>query len=114
MDCSVFCGTCWSKMTRLLNTAIIGATVEIVTSSRVDVLAGLSRCAICRTPPGFCANAGTAAINANNSAALTSSPGSFPIICFSLRGRLFVEPDVLHAPAVEQAVDHDRQALDLG
>ena len=46
IDCSEFCGTCWSKMTRLLNTAIIGATVEIVTSSSVDMLAGLSRWAI--------------------------------------------------------------------
>ena len=26
---------------------------------------------------------------------------------------LFVEPDILHAPAVEEAVDHDRQPLDL-
>ena len=25
-----------------------------------------------------------------------------------------VEPDILHAPAVEGAVDHDRQALDIG
>jgi len=56
MDCNVFCGTCWSKMTRLLNTAIIGATVEIVTSSSVDMLAGLSRWEIWRTPPGFCAD----------------------------------------------------------
>src|SRR6516162_1147975 len=28
--------------------------------------------------------------------------------------RLFVEPDVLHAPAVVDAVDHDGQAPDLG
>src|SRR6516164_7147902 len=28
--------------------------------------------------------------------------------------RLFVEPDVLHAPAVEDAVDHDGQPLDVG
>ena len=27
--------------------------------------------------------------------------------------RLFVEPHILHAPAVEQAVDHDRQSLQL-
>ena len=43
IDWRLFCGTCWSNMTRLLNTAIIGATVEIVTSSRIDMLAGLSR-----------------------------------------------------------------------
>jgi hypothetical protein len=30
-------------MTRLLNTAVIGITVEIVASSRIDMLAGLSR-----------------------------------------------------------------------
>jgi hypothetical protein len=28
--------------------------------------------------------------------------------------QLLVEPDILHAPAVEDAVDHDRQALDIG
>src|SRR5947199_7452794 len=27
---------------------------------------------------------------------------------------LFVEPDVFHAPAVVDAVDHDRQPLDIG
>src|SRR5258705_11121275 len=27
---------------------------------------------------------------------------------------LLVEPDILHAPAVEDAVAHDRQALDIG
>src|SRR5262245_57780508 len=30
------------------------------------------------------------------------------------RVHLRVEPDILHAPAVEDAVDHDRQALDIG
>src|SRR5215472_3260610 len=29
-------------------------------------------------------------------------------------GVLFVEPDVFHAPAVKDAVDHDRQPLDIG
>src|SRR5215469_16396033 len=28
--------------------------------------------------------------------------------------RLFVEPDVFHAPAVEDAIDHDRPPLDVG
>src|SRR6266481_3520917 len=28
--------------------------------------------------------------------------------------RLLVEPDIFHAPAVEDAVDHDRPALDMG
>src|SRR6516225_4386651 len=29
-------------------------------------------------------------------------------------GVLFIEPDVFHAPAVEDAVNHDRQPLDIG
>src|SRR5207253_7278277 len=69
IDCNVFCGTCWSNITRLLNTAIIGATVEIVTSSRVDMVAGLSRWATCSTPPGFCADAVSGTSDANDSAA---------------------------------------------
>src|SRR5215469_18472404 len=39
----LFCATCWSYMTRLLNTPIIGIAVEFVPSSRIDMLAGLSR-----------------------------------------------------------------------
>ena len=85
IHCNVFCGTCWSNMTRLLNTAIIGATVEIVTSSRVDMLAGLSRWATWSTPPGFCANAVLAARNAISSAAVATSHGSFRIICPSMK-----------------------------
>src|SRR6266436_8863838 len=30
------------------------------------------------------------------------------------RGPLLVEPDVFHAPAVVDAVDHDREPLDIG
>jgi hypothetical protein len=43
IDLSVFRGTCWSNSTKLLNTAIIGAIVDIVTSSSGDIEAGLSR-----------------------------------------------------------------------
>src|SRR5947207_1484180 len=32
----------------------------------------------------------------------------------SCKASLFVEPHILHAPAVEQAVRHDRQSLQLG
>src|SRR5205809_183252 len=39
---------------------------------------------------------------------LPRPPGMHGII------HLLVEPDILHAPAVEGAVDHDRQALDIG
>jgi hypothetical protein len=42
-------------MTRLLNTPIIGPNAEIVDSSWIDMLAGLSRCGSLRVPPGFCA-----------------------------------------------------------
>jgi len=28
--------------------------------------------------------------------------------------RLFIEPNILHAPAIEQAVNHDRQSFQLG
>src|SRR5690348_18459210 len=51
----LFCLTCWSNITRLLNTPIIGPNVEIVDSSWIDMLAGLSRCGILRMPPDFCA-----------------------------------------------------------
>src|SRR5579883_2316399 len=39
---SEFCGSCWSKITRLLNTGMNGMTVEIVASSWIDALGGLS------------------------------------------------------------------------
>ena len=44
-------------MTRLLNTPIIGSTTEIVPSSWIDMLAGLSRWVMRSTPPCFCAQA---------------------------------------------------------
>src|ERR1700745_596968 len=33
----LFCGTCWSNMTRLLNTPIIGPSVAMVDSSWIDM-----------------------------------------------------------------------------
>src|ERR1700693_5317168 len=57
IDWRLFCGTCWSKMTRLLKTAIIGPSVERVDSSWIDVRAGLSGAGTLRIPPGFCAGA---------------------------------------------------------
>src|SRR5271168_1664631 len=56
-----------------------------------------------------------------NSPVSTTAPGPRALhICSAhLRGvaephALFVEPDVFHAPAVENAVDHDRHPLDVG
>ena len=57
MPSGVFCGLCWSKITRLFITAMNGITVELVASSWIDPLGGLSRWNIFRTPPGFWARA---------------------------------------------------------
>src|SRR5260221_53545 len=67
MPSRLFCRACWSNTTRLLNTPIIGSTTEIVPSSWIDMLIGLSRWVMRRTPPGFCAQA-----EPNGKAAATS------------------------------------------
>src|ERR1700680_921120 len=54
-DCMLVCATSCLYMTRLLNTPIIGRKDATVDSSRIDMLAGLSKCDSFRTPPGFCA-----------------------------------------------------------
>src|SRR5271165_464797 len=64
-------------MTRLLNTPIIGASVEIVDSSWIDMLAGLSRCGILRMPPDFCAWAAGASDSAISATAATANPPRF-------------------------------------
>src|SRR5206468_7876930 len=46
----LFCAMCWSNMTKLLNTAIIGPSETIVDSSWIDMLAGLSPCGMRRMP----------------------------------------------------------------
>jgi len=43
-----------------------------------------------------------------------SSIRAFAVTHAERASRLLVEPDILHAPAVEDAVDHDRQAFDIG
>ena len=53
----LFCGTCWSNITRLLNTAIIGRSATTVVSSWIDMLAGLSMIYCLRMPPCFWASA---------------------------------------------------------
>src|SRR5438477_4196032 len=63
----LFCATSWRYMTRLLKTAIIGCSAARVDSSRIDMLAGLSKCDSLRMPPLFCAPAGGAAATAINS-----------------------------------------------
>src|SRR6184192_1972360 len=45
----LFCFTCWSNITRLLNTPIIGPSATKVASSWIDMLAGLSGLYIFRT-----------------------------------------------------------------
>src|SRR6516164_4976236 len=141
IDCRLFCFTCWSNMTRLLKTPIIGPSAKAVDSSRIDMLAGLSGLNILRTPPGFSASAGSAATPTSNGAAiakvlryrvisvhppvycraahcLSSSresrnlgPGPQRVAPFPI---LFIEPDVFHAPAVVDAVGHQGQILDPG
>src|SRR5215469_11915208 len=66
IELMLVCATCWSYMTRLLKTPIIGRSAAAVASSRSDMLAGLSKCEILRIPPAFCANAASVADNAND------------------------------------------------
>src|SRR5437667_7372599 len=73
IDRMLFCGTLWSYTTRLLKTPIVGRTAAAVDSSRGDMLAGLSKWEILRTPPAFCATAASAANNANDSEPATVS-----------------------------------------
>ena len=56
-------------MTRLLNTPIIGPNVDIVNSSWIDMLAGLSRWGILRMPPDFCAQVACEPVRASITAA---------------------------------------------
>src|SRR4051812_6269518 len=58
IDDRLFCGTCWSNITRLLNTPIIGPSTAIVDSSWIDMLAGLVISGIRNVPPCFSASAG--------------------------------------------------------
>jgi hypothetical protein len=108
-----------------------------VDSSRIDMLAGLSKCESLRMPPGFWANVWAAATMVVSNPptttsaricrfipcpSLCSSQGATPCSVGSVRRKprdpsdesqesLLVEPNVFHAPTVEQAVDHDREPL---
>src|SRR6516164_8615626 len=69
-------------MTRLLKTCIAGCSAALVDSSRIDMLAGLSKCESLRTPPLFCAPAGEAAAISSPPAA--SKPRTDPDITVAL------------------------------
>src|ERR1700738_2340998 len=130
IESRLFCGRCWSNMTKLLNTPIIGPRATIVDSSWSDTLARLVPSGILRTPPGFCARAAACidrpASAPHASAMLRSlaficlhplrrvgSPAPCRGLIFDARG-LLVEPDVLHSVAVVDAVDHRHEPLDIG
>src|SRR3984893_15487580 len=110
----LFFATCFSKSTRLLNTPIVGITAVIVDSSWIDMLAGLAKSGICRMPPGFCAKPGTARSKATSNAPVAAGARRFRAICVSAVRGLFVQPDVLVAPAVVDAIDHDGQPFHPG
>src|SRR6202030_1096235 len=64
-------------------------------------------------PPRFSADAVPPAEIAITNAVAAAAARIFNFISFPPEF-LLVEPDVFHAPAVVDAVDHDRQTLDLG
>src|SRR5438132_8150506 len=74
--------------------------------------AGLSAMYIFKIPPCFCADAGSGAIKATRNAAAAARAQIFRFIYRP--PKLLVEPDVFHAPAVVDAVGHQRQPLDPG
>src|SRR5690348_18309123 len=80
IELRVFCGTCWSNITRLLNTPIIGPSTTIVDSSWIDTLAMLVPSGILRTPPDFSAKAGSLAHRPTTPHA-TNKFRSFAFIC---------------------------------
>src|SRR6266436_760398 len=84
IDCMLFCGTSCLYITRLLNTPIIGRLAAAVASSCSDMLAGLSKWDILRTPPCFWANAGSPAEIANSSDPAAVSTRRSRVISVSL------------------------------
>src|SRR5216684_898606 len=78
------CATCWSYMTRLLKTPIIGPWDARVASSWIDMLAGLSKKYILRVPPGFCAHAGLPKVIPSN-IPVAATIGNLTAICVSPR-----------------------------
>src|SRR5882762_11199404 len=74
IDFGLFCGTFWSYMTKLLNTAIIGRFTALVDSSRSEILAGLSKWPMVSMPPCFWVKAGGAAANASKNGTAAANP----------------------------------------
>src|SRR5712691_11543206 len=85
IDLRVFCGSSCLTMTRLLNTPIIGRSVAAVASSCGDMLAGLSKWDIFKTPLGFCAWVAPAANTATTTATAAASRRSRGVITRLLR-----------------------------
>src|SRR6202158_3080507 len=125
----LFCATCWSYITRLLKTPIIGRNAAPVASSCSDMLAGLSKNEILRMPPDFCADALVAAPSASSNGLTTTSPSKVRFMTVlplfrsprAARGqartqplRLPVEPEILVAITVVDVVDHDGHPFDPG
>src|SRR5215471_10252457 len=110
MPSRLFCGLCGSNMTRLLKTPIIGITTEIVPSSWIDILAGLSRCAMRKMPPAFCAQASDDA-NTNTTIAMANclciDPPALPLRCCHWRAPCCLNElssDVIVATARDQHI----------
>src|SRR5262249_12535279 len=116
--CMLFCAMCWSYITRLLKTPIIGLSAAPVASSGIDMLAGLSKNEILMLPPDFCASARSRLARASSTAAAVAMPRRCRFMASSAFGavfwhrRLFVEPDVLEAPFVVDAVGHPGPTLE--
>src|SRR5207237_197833 len=121
----LFCAICWSNSTRLLNTPIAGVTAKRVDSSWIDRLAGLLLAGMRKRPPDFCASAGPGASIPTNSAPAAANGNSLRLNCASqlwsrvgcvpflrLTVSLFIQPHILHPPAVIDAVGHLGVALD--
>src|SRR5437867_9983188 len=100
IDRMLFCGTCWSYTTRLLKTPIIGRIAAVVDSSRSDMLAGLSKWEVLRTPPGFWATAASAAINTND---------NDPAAARARRPRFIPQPPLFNDPGTRPDADSVRR-----
>src|SRR5262249_19936783 len=75
-DFNPLCGTCWSYMTRLLKTPIIGPWPAMVASSWIDMLAGLSKKNPSSVPPGLGGHGGPAAAEYQRQ---SSDENAFPL-----------------------------------
>src|SRR5882757_1922812 len=86
IDLSLFCGTLGSNTTRLLNIGMNGTTVEAVTSSRIEVLGGLSRWNMRRIPPrvGVCAS--VASLQHRRAAAMTAATAMLRLLRIFMPG----------------------------